>query len=104
MVKVAYLENWLALGACIYSSKTADAALAALGLRKEIKRKPMYPEIEASALAALREEGLSVRKIANIYGVSYTFVRNRLLAAGVNLERVKHKNEIIYEYQRGIDK
>lgn len=101
---MAYIENWIALGACVYSGKTADAALAALGLRKEIKRKPVYPEIEASALAALREKGLSVRKIANIYGVSYTFVRNRLLAAGVSLERMKSKNKIIYEYQRGIDK
>lgn len=86
-MSAVYIENWFALGVCIYSGKTADAALAALGLRKEIKRKPMYQEIEASALAALREKGLSVRKIANIYGVSYTFVRNRLLAAGVNLER-----------------
>nr|DAV36208.1 MAG TPA: helix-turn-helix domain protein [Bacteriophage sp.] len=103
-MSAVYIENWFALGACIYGRKTADAALAALGLRKEIKRKPMYPEIEASALAALREKGLSVRKIANIYGVSYTFVRNRLLAAGVSLERMKPKNEIIYEYQRGIDK
>ena len=101
---MVYLKNWFALGACIYGRKTADAALAALGLRKEIKRKPVYPEIEASALAALREKGLSVRKIANIYGVSYTFVRNRLLAAGVRLERIKPKNEIIYKYQRGIDK
>lgn len=99
-----YIENWIALGVCIYGRKTADAALAALGLRKEIKRKPVYPEIEASALVALREKGLSVRKIANIYGVSYTFVRNRLLAAGISLEMVKYKNEIIYEYQRGIDK
>lgn len=101
---MTYIENWLALGACIYSRKTADAALAALGLRKEIKRKPAYPEIEASALVALREKGLSVRQIASVYGVSYTFVRNRLLAAGVNLERMKPKNKIIYEYQRGIDK
>lgn len=99
-----YIENWFALGACIYGKKTADAALAALGLRKEIKRKPVYPEIEASALADLREKGLSVRKIANIYGVSYTFVRNRLLSSGVSLERMKPKNKIIYEYQRGIDK
>lgn len=99
-----YIENWFALGACIYSRKTADAALAALGLRKEIKRKPAYPEIEASALVALREKGLSVRQIASVYGVSYTFVRNRLLATGVNLERIKTKNKIIYEYQRGIDK
>ena len=101
---MAYIENWFALGACIYGRKTTDAALAALGLRKEIKRKPVYPEIEARALAALREKGLSVRKIANIYGVSYTFVRNRLLTAGINLERIKPKNEIIYEYQRRIDK
>lgn len=84
-----YIENWFALGACIYSRKTADAALAALGLRKEIKRKPVYQDIEASALVALREKGLSVRQIAGVYGVSYTFVRNRLLAAGVNLERRK---------------
>lgn len=76
-------------GDVIYSRKTADAALAALGLRKEIKRKPVYPEIEASALVTLREKGLSVRQIAGKYGVSYTFVRNRLLAAGVNLERIK---------------
>lgn len=101
---MSYIENWLALGACIYSRKTADAALAALGLRKEIKRKPVYPEIEANALVALREKGLSVRQIAGIYGVSYTFVRNRLLAAGVNIERIKTKNKIIYEYQRGINK
>lgn len=98
------IENWFALGACIYSGKTAGAALAALGLRKEIKRKPVYPEIEANALAALREKGLSVRQIAGIYGVSYTFVRNRLLAAGVSLERMKRNNKIIYEHQRGIDK
>lgn len=84
-----YIENWFALGACIYSRKTADAALAALGLRKEIKRKPAYPEIEANALVALHEKGLSMRQIASVYGVSYTFVRNRLLAAGVNLERRK---------------
>ena len=88
-VKMTYIENWLALGACIYSRKTADAALAALGLRKEIKRKPVYPEIEASALVALREKGLSVRQIAGVYGVSYTFVRTRLFGAGLNLERRK---------------
>lgn len=99
-----YIENWFALGVCIYSRKTADAALAALGLRKEIKRKPVYLEIEASALVALREKGLSVRQIASVYGVSYTFVRNRLLSAGVSLERMKLNNKIIYEHKRGIDK
>lgn len=86
---MTYIENWLALGACIYSRKTADAALAALGLRKEIKQKPAYPDIETSALIALYNDGLSIRQIASKYGVSYTFVRNRLLADGVNLERCK---------------
>lgn len=86
---MTYIENWFALGACIYSRKTADAALAALGLRKEIKRKPVYPEIETSALVALREKGLSVRQIASVHGVSYTFVRNRLIASDINLERRK---------------
>ena len=86
---MTYIENWLALGACIYSRKTADAALAALGLRKEIKRKPVYPDIETSALIELRNKGLSIRRIASVYGVSGTFIRNRLLAAGLNLERRK---------------
>lgn len=36
---MTYIENRFALGACIYGRKTADAALSALGLRKEIKRK-----------------------------------------------------------------
>lgn len=86
---MAYVENWLALGACIYSRKTADAALAALGLRKAIKRKQMRPDIDINELVALRNEGLTIREIANRYNVSFTFVRNRLLAAGVSLERWK---------------
>lgn len=84
-----YIENWFALGACIYGRKTADAALAALGLRKETKRKPVYPDIETSTLIKLRNEGLSIRRIAGVFGVSGTFVRNRLLSAGLNLERRK---------------
>ena len=55
-MSVVYIENWLALGACIYSRKTADAALSALGLRKEIKRSRYTQKIEASALVALREK------------------------------------------------
>lgn len=87
--KMAYVENWLVLGACIYSGKTADAALAALGLRKAIKRKQMRPDIDVNTLIALRNERLSIREIAEKCGASYTFVRNRLLAAGVSLERRK---------------
>lgn len=33
-----YIGNWLALGACIYGGKTADAALRILGLRKGKKQ------------------------------------------------------------------
>lgn len=84
-----YIENWFALGACIYGKKNADAALAALGLRKEIKRKPVYPDIETNTLIALYNDGLSIRQIASKYGVSYTFVRNRLFAVGLNLKRWK---------------
>lgn len=88
-MSAVYIENWLTLGTCIYSRKTADAALSMLGLRKEIKRKPAYQDIETSALIKLRNDGLSIRQIASVYGVSGTFVRNRLLAAGLNLERKK---------------
>lgn len=84
-----YIENWFALGACIYGRNTVDAALAALGLMKGLKRKSAYPDIETSALISLYNEGLSIRQIASKYGVSYTFVRNRLFGAGVNLERRK---------------
>lgn len=88
-MSTVYIGNWLALGVCIYSGKTADAALSVLGLRKEIKRKPAYPDIKTSALIKLRNEGLSIRQIASVYSVSGTFVRNRLLAAGLNIERRK---------------
>lgn len=84
-----YIENWLALGACIYTRKTADAALAALGLRKAIKRRPMRPDIDVNTLIELRNEGLSIREIAVECKASYTFVRNRLVAADINLERRK---------------
>lgn len=60
-MSAVYIENWLALGTCIYTS----------------------------ALIKLRNDGLSIRQIASVYGVSGTFVRNRLLAAGLNLERKK---------------
>ena len=86
-MSAVYIENWLALGTCIYSRKTVDAALSMLGLR--IKRKPAYPDIETSALIKLRNEGASIRQIASVYSVSGTFVRNRLLAAGLTLERRK---------------
>lgn len=82
-----YIENWLALGACVYGRKTADAALQILGLRKGVKRRTNRDDINTSMLISLREKGLTIREIAEECGASFTLVRNRLLAAGLNLER-----------------
>lgn len=57
-----YIGNWLALGACIYGGKTADAALQILGLRRE--RKERRNDIDTSTLICLREKGLTLREIA----------------------------------------
>ena len=81
-----YIGNWLALGACIYGGKTADAALQILGLRKGVKRKNR-DDIKTSTLISLRGKGLTLREIAEECGASFTLVRKRLLLAGVNLER-----------------
>lgn len=82
-----YIGNWLALGACIYGGKTADAALSELGLRKAVKRKYNRNDIDTSMLISLRKQGLTLREIASECGASFCLVRKRLLAAGVNLER-----------------
>lgn len=44
-----------------------------------------YPAYEVPKIRV----GLSIRQIASVYSVSGTFVRNRLLAVGLNLERKK---------------
>lgn len=82
-----YIGNWLALGACIYGGKTADAALQILGLRTGRGRKPSRDDIKTSTLITLREKGLTLREIAEECGASFCLVRKRLLIAGVNLER-----------------
>ena len=82
-----YIGHWLALGACIYGGKTADAALSELGLRKAVKRKYNRNDIDTSMLISLRKQGLTLREIASECGASFCLVRKRLLAAGVNLER-----------------
>lgn len=84
---MTYIENWFALGACIYGGKTADAALSVLGLRRLGKKRKNRDDIETSVLISLREQGLTIREIAEECGASFTLVRKRLLIAGVNLER-----------------
>lgn len=86
-MKYEYIGNWLALGACIYGNRTADAALQILGLRKG--RKERRNDIDTSTLISLREKGLTLREIAKECGASFCLVRKRLLIAGVNLERWK---------------
>lgn len=82
-----YIGNWLALGACIYGGKTADAALSVLGLRSGVKRNRNRDDVDTSILISLRKQGLTLREIASECGASFCLVRKRLLAAGVNLER-----------------
>lgn len=86
-----YIGNWLALGACIYGGKTADVALQILGLRRGRKSQPYRSDIDTSALISLREKGLTLREIAEECGASFCLVRKRLLAAGVELNRIKRE-------------
>lgn len=87
-----YIGNWLALGACIYGDKTADAALQILGLKRGRKtNKPIRNDIDVSTLISLREKGLTLREIAEECGASFGLVRKRLLAAGVKLNRIQRE-------------
>lgn len=84
-----YIGNWLALGACIYGGKTADAALQILGLRRG--RKEKRNDVDTSTLIGLREKGLTLREIAEECGASVCFVRKHLLVVGVELNRIQRE-------------
>lgn len=88
-MKLVYASNWFALGACIYGRKSPDEALKELGLRKPHKRRISRTDINVNELISLRNEGLTIREIAAKCGASFCAVRNRLLSAGVTLERLK---------------
>lgn len=88
-MKLVYAGNWFALGACIYGRKSPDEALKELGLRKPHKRRLSRTDINVNELISLRNEGLTIREIAAKCGASFCAVRNRLLNAGVKLERLK---------------
>lgn len=88
-MKLVYAGNWFALGACIYGRKSPDEALKELGLRKPHKRRLGRTDINVNELISLRNEGLTIREIAAKCGASFCAVRNRLLSAGVTLERLK---------------
>ena len=89
IMKLVYAGNWFALGACIYGRKSPDEALKELGLRKPHKRRLGRTDINVNELISLRNEGLTIREIAAKCGASFCAVRNRLLSAGVTLERLK---------------
>ena len=88
-MKLVYAGNWFALGACIYGRKSPDEALKELGLRKPHKRRLGRTDINVNELISLRNEGLTIREITAKCGASFCAVRNRLLSAGVTLERLK---------------
>lgn len=88
-MEFVYAGNWFALGACIYGRKSPDEALKELGLRKPHKRRISRTDINVNELISLRNEGLTIREIAAKCGASFCAVRNRLLSAGVTLERLK---------------
>lgn len=88
-MKLVYAGNWFALGACIYGRKSPDEALKELGLRKPHKRRLGRTDINVNELISLRNDGLTIREIAAKCGASFCAVRNRLLSAGVTLERLK---------------
>ena len=90
-MKLEYVGNWLALGACIYGRKNSDEALKELGLRKPHKRKLSRTDIDVNELIRLRNEGLPLRAIAERCGASFCAVRTRLIKVGVKLERLKTK-------------
>ena len=89
IMKLVYAGNWFALGACIYGRKSPDEALKELGLRKPHKRRLGRTDINVNELISLRNDGLTIREIAAKCGASFCAVRNRLLSAGVTLERLK---------------
>lgn len=90
-MKLEYVGNWLALGACIYGRKNSDEALKELGLRKPHKRRLSRTDIDINELVRLRNEGLAIRAIAAKCGASFCAVRKRLLSTGMKLERLKMK-------------
>lgn len=89
-MKLEYVGNWLALGACIYSRKSPDIALKELGLQIKPRKKNRY-NVDINILIKLRNSGLTIRQIAAECDMSFTVVRKRLLNAGIKLERLNTK-------------
>lgn len=88
-MEFVYAGNWFALGACIYGKKSPDEALKVLGLQITRTRKKNRYNTDINTLIDMRREGLTIREIAAKCGASFCAVRNRLLSAGVTLERLK---------------
>lgn len=79
-------QNWLALGACVYSEMSVSQALRILGLvnyTKGVKQNHRKP-IDVDKVIALREQGMTYQKIGEIMNVSFTTIRKRLIEIGYN--------------------
>lgn len=88
-MKLEYVGNWLALGACIYGRKSPDIALKELGLQIARTRKKNRYNVDIDILIKLRNSGLTIRQIAAECDMSFAVVRKRLLNTGIKLERIK---------------
>lgn len=89
-MKLEYVGNWLALGACIYGRKSPDIALKELGLQIKPRKKNRY-NVDINILIKLRNSGLTIRQIAAECDMSFAVVRKRLLNTGIKLERLNTK-------------
>ena len=73
-------QNWLALGACVYSEMSVSQALRILGLVNYTKG---VKQNHRKAIE-LREQGMTYQKIGEIMNVSFTTIRERLIEIGYN--------------------
>ena len=79
-------QNWLELGACVYSEMSVSQALRILGLvnyTKGVKQNHRKP-IDVDKAIELREQGMTYQKIGEIMNVSFTTIRERLIEIGYN--------------------
>lgn len=88
-MKLEYVGNWFALGACVYGRKSPDVALKELGLQIARERKKNRYNVDINTLIELRNKGFTIRQIATVCDMSFAIVRKCLLSAGVKLERLK---------------
>lgn len=81
-------KNWLALGAVIYNACTITEAFKIIGLDRR-ERICEIPKADLDKMVLLRKQGMSMRDIAVVIGVSYQSVRTKLKERGFNGASIK---------------